>query len=164
MITTILIDDLFVSKKECKNLIEIYSSNKNLAHKHKSSPHSYIYPLDLAKHRIPETDFIKNKLNEIARHKNAVIDYFQIVKWPTGSELPLHLDVAKDNTILTSILYLNNDYEEGETYLGEGTIIKPQVGRVIFFDGRYYRHGVKPIKKGTRFVIPAWYKKLDPSL
>ena len=30
--------------------------------------------------------------------------------------------------------------------------------RIIFFDGQYYTHGVKPVLKNERYTIATWYK------
>ena len=73
-----------------------------------------------------------------------------------------HLDMAEDRTTLSSIIYLNSNYNGGQTYFEEGTIFKPRIGRAIFFDGHYYKHGVTLVNNNTRYVVAAWYKKLDP--
>jgi hypothetical protein len=43
----------------------------------------------------------------------------------------------------------------------DGTIIKPKIGRTLIFNGMYYVHGVKTIKKGTRYTLPVWYKRCE---
>ena len=66
----------------------------------------------------------------------------------------------KKQTTLSSILYLNNDYEGGETYLEDGTLFKPREGRVLFLDGLYYGHGVSTVLKKERYTLAVWYKSL----
>jgi len=34
---------------------------------------------------------------------------------------------------------------------------KNNIGDTIMFDGKKYEHGVKPITKGTRYVLAVWY-------
>ena len=75
------------------------------------------------------------------------------------------IDNASQKTTLTSITYLNDDYTGGQTYYEDGTIFKPKKGRGLFFNGQYHKHGVKPVSKNIRYVVAAWYKKiqLNPS-
>jgi hypothetical protein len=77
--------------------------------------------------------------------------------WPTNSERSLHHDDARGSTTLTSITYLNDDYEGGETFFENGVVVKPKKGKTAFFDGNKYYHGVKPITKGERYVLAIWY-------
>lgn len=54
-----------------------------------------------------------------------------------------------------ALVYLNNDYEGGEIYFPDyDIIIKPEPNEFISFPGtKYYRHGVKELSKGYRFVM-----------
>jgi len=147
--------DNFINKNECKYLINYYQSNLNKVSKFRD-----VYPLPLDTND-SELNFLVNKLNDTAKKiSNAKIDWFQIVKWPKGSSQDLHFDTASDKTTLSSILYLNEDFNNGETYFEDGTLFKPKTGRVVFFDGNYFKHGVKKVTKGTRFVVATWYKQI----
>ena len=43
---------------------------------------------------------------------NSVVDYFQIVKWPSPNiGKVLHLDHAHSHTSLSSIIYLNDEFD-----------------------------------------------------
>ncbi len=147
---TIIIDN-FLSKVECDNLINYYKENEKFSKQWYSR-----YPLSC------NLKDIKLKLNVISKQHGAEVDWFDIVKWPVGSEQNLHFDDAKKDTVLSSITYLNDNFKGGQTYFEEGTIFKPKVGRSLFFDGQYYRHGVKPVEENIRYVVAAWYKKLNP--
>jgi predicted 2-oxoglutarate/Fe(II)-dependent dioxygenase YbiX len=61
-------------------------------------------------------------------------------------------------TSLTSITYLNEDFDGGRSVMYDGTKIKPKTGRTLIFDGNKYIHGVEPILKGERYTLPIWYK------
>ena len=78
------------------------------------------------------------------------------VKWNTNQSQGTHQDF--DYHPLTSILYLNDDFEGGETFV-EDKIIKPKKGLMISFEGDKLKHGVKKIRKGIRYTIPCWYKR-----
>ena len=151
---TLILDD-FLSKEECHLLIKHYESNTENIKKFRD-----VFPLPLNFER--ELDFLTFKLNKVAKEFKAQIDWFQIVKWPIDSFQELHFDTAKKETILSSIVYLNDNFEGGQTYFEEGTMFKPKKGRGLFFNGQYYKHGVTPIKKQTRYVVATWYKKLNP--
>ena len=67
----------------------------------------------------------------------------------------------------SAVGYLNDDYDAGEIYIGDGkynTItIKPLKGSlVIFGSGEGYFHGVNAPIGATRYTMPSWYS-LDPS-
>ena len=149
---TIIVDN-FLSQVECHDLINFYKENEKFAKKFRD-----VYPLELSKKH-----YLKLKLNKISKDFNAEIDWFEIVKWPIGSKQGLHFDMAKNHTILSSIVYLNDNFEGGQTYFEEGTIFKPKMGRGLFFNGQYYKHGVNTVEQNIRYVVAAWYKKLNPS-
>ena len=148
-----LILDNFLSEMECDFFIEIYEKNKNFSKKFRD-----VYPLDIPLSDSP--DFLKSKLNKISKDFNAEIDWLQIVKWPISSKQDLHFDNASDNTVLTSITYLNDNFTGGQTYFEKDITFIPKRGRSIFFDGKYYKHGVTPVEKNVRYVVAVWYKPI----
>ena len=156
----IILDDI-LTIDECENLIDIYQKNKDYAHTH-GNPTNYPLnmnnildgkeiALDIAK-RIEQTTNKYFNLN--------IIDWCEIVKWPCNGWQSYHLDLASTETSLTSITYLNEDYDGGCTIMHDGTKVKPKTGRTVIFDGNKYIHGVEPILKGERYTLPIWYKNL----
>ena len=71
-----------------------------------------------------------------------------------------HYDKTSDKTTITSLIYLNDSFRGGETYLDDGTVIEPKKGRILFFDGKYFKHGVNTTH-GERYVLSTWYRSLD---
>ena len=145
-----LIIDKFLTPEECQFVIKYYESHKKDAPRFRD-----VFPLEILFNTIP---FLNIKLNRIAQEFDSQIDWLQIVKWPIGACQDLHFDKAKDKTSLSSIVYLNDEFEGGQTYFEEGTIFKPKIGRGLFFNGQYYKHGVMPVKNHTRYVVATWYK------
>jgi len=146
--------DNFLSKEEIKFLLEYYKERQLTVFRYINS-----YPLELNK-KDEKLLFLINKLNNKSKQmKESQIDWFQIVKWPPSNGQELHFDLASSRTTLSSIVYLNNDFEGGETYFEDGTIFKPKPGRALYFDGNYHKHGVKAINKGTRYTVATWYYK-----
>ena len=145
-------EDDFLNKKECKTLINFYKS--------KPLPKEFYgtYPRALD-HNF--NNKLLNKINNLSISLNqSIIDWFQIVKWPASHPgKQLHFDQTSSDTILSSILYLNSDFEGGHTYFEDGTSIAPKTGRIIFFDGNYYYHGVSSINNKDRYTLAASYKK-----
>ena len=99
---------------------------------------------------------IENIANQFCQ--NIEVDYAQLVVWPEGTEHAAHYDIASEETIFTSITYINCAYRGGETFFSDGTSIAPVVGRTVFFDGKKYFHGVRSINNGLRVTLPIWYK------
>ena len=93
--------DNFLSKVECDNLINYYKANEKFSKQWRD-----VYPLAC------NVEDIKYKLNVISKEYGAEVDWFEIVKWPIGSKQDLHFDMAKKDTVLSSIIYLNDNFEE----------------------------------------------------
>jgi hypothetical protein len=147
-----LIKDNFVSKEFCESVINFYKENKNQEKKFRD-----VFTLDLLKENL-DINFV-NDIHKISKTiNNSIIDWVQIVYWPTNSFQGLHFDSVSTGTTLSSICYLNNNYEGGQTYFEDGTIFTPLIGRMLFFDGKYYLHGVKKVISGNRYVLAIWYK------
>ena len=146
----VVIQDKFLNKNQCKRLINFYNSQ----------PHKFKFnttiPLNINK---IGPQFLKDKINQAGRDiNNSVIDWFEIVKWPSPNiGKALHRDIVSASTVLSSIIYLNDNYEGGHTYFEDGTTFAPLTGRAIFFDGQYYCHGVSSISKGPRYTIATWF-------
>lgn len=87
--------------------------------------------------------------------EKVTMDYFEICERFVGTSMDLHTDYKHQK--YTSIIYLNNDYEGGETIV-EGIFIKPEIGNIITFKGSEIPHGINEIKGANRFAIPVWYK------
>ena len=47
-------------------------------------------------------------------------------------------------TDYASILYLNDDFEGGETFFEDGTVLKPKQGTCVIFQSMKHFHGVYP--------------------
>ena len=95
-----------------------------------------------------------------------------IVKWLPGQSQSPHADkelhegpdagTPNDfpNYDLSSLFYLNDDYEGGELYFPlQGVQFKPKKGAAYFFPGdKNYIHGVTEIKSGLRFTCPFFWE------
>ena len=152
-----LIQDGMLDKSVADSLIEIYKTNPD-----KCALWQTTNTLNLAKvehllDQLPKK--IVFALNNYLNTKWVIAfpELVQVVHRPPGTEHRMHFDEARETTTMTSITYLNEDYEGGETFFEDGLIVKPKIGRTIYFDGINYQHGVKEITSGHRYVIAAWY-------
>jgi hypothetical protein len=106
-------------------------------------------------------------IKEVYEKDEVYSDSFQIVRWKTGMAQPPHADAElEDGTEhpypwrrYASIIYLNTDYEGGNTYFPNQEIaIVPQAGLLATWTGtNEYLHGVSKITSGTRYTCAGFW-------
>lgn len=83
----------------------------------------------------------------------------------SGVKLHPHTDQDTDPSITyASILYLNDDYADGELFFDNINLtLKPRPGTLILFPGtEKFHHGVKPVGEGpVRYVVVGFIKIKD---
>ena len=146
------IQDNFLTDETCAELINFFEENKNLQEIYRNTFVITITNIDRFKDLL-------NKINNYFLKHNAKVDWIQIVKWPVNSFQLLHNDTASDQTTLSSICYLNDNYSGGRTFFEEGTVFTPKKRRMLFFDGMYYKHGVTMVRGEIRYTLATWYKQ-----
>ena len=127
-----------------------------------------------------DPEILKVLWNMIYRLKIEVDKFFNvdaeatgpaIVRWPVGARQEPHADKefwvgeekGRPNDFpwydIAGLFYFNDDYEGGELYFPQhGIEFKPKPRAAYFFPGdRYYAHGVRPIKSGSRFTSPFFW-------
>lgn len=88
-----------------------------------------------------------------------------LLKYGPGGHLPAHQDQGVSSRVLSSVMYLNDNYSGGEIeFVNSGVKIKPEAGSIIFFPSNFlYVHEVYPITDGYRYSMPHWYHNMkDP--
>ena len=156
----IQIIDECLSEEICNDLISHFENNEDLHREHLGTKLITLFEKD----EIKEKKFYSliNQINKYVKGlNNCEIHNLLVVKWPNNTYQDLHYDKALSKTIYASIGYLNDGYMGGQTFFEEGTIFKPIKGRVIFFDGMKYKHGVTPVKNGPRYTLASWYKRIE---
>ncbi len=88
---------------------------------------------------------------------------FQILKYEEGQEYKWHWDAAylMDRTEAgrqySVVLYLNDDFEGGETQIWND-IVKPEKGKALVFPSHWtYPHRALPVTKGIKYALVSWY-------
>ena len=105
------------------------------------------------------SDYLKmvqaNLTTEVRKHDpQAYPNYINCTEWSAPVNQGIHTDFEEH--VWTSILYLNDDFKGGHTFI-EGEKIPPKKGSVITFKGEL-KHGVEEVTEGNRFTISVWYK------
>lgn len=85
-----------------------------------------------------------------------------LLRYGVGGFLPAHQDHGVSSRVLSSVMYLNDDYEGGEIeFVNSNIKIKPPAGSVIFFPSNFlYVHEVHPIISGKRYSLPHWFHNM----
>ena len=110
------------------------------------------------------------------RWKNLVSKFFNVEiktyinpmsKWPVGGSQKPHADKEWEDGSpgqqnyydIGSVIYLNDDYGDGEIYFPEHNIeLTPPPGTAIAFPGDlFFMHGVREVTKKERYTIPIFW-------
>jgi len=85
-----------------------------------------------------------------------------LLKYGPGGHLPAHQDQGVSSRVLSSVMYLNDNYSGGEIeFINSGVKLKPKAGSIIFFPSNFlYVHEVYPITEGLRYSMPHWYHNI----
>jgi len=148
----------FLTPIECQYFINQHSKLFDPANDQRTFYHRKTKVVGYSGFSIQDSKKLNGRLNFTVKNidEEAFVNYFEIVQWPTEEFQPAHKDF--EYHCYTSIIYLNDDFEGGETVVEEKSI-KPKEGLMILFDGDKKTHSVNKITKGTRYTIPCWYTK-----
>lgn len=149
----------FINQTLARHLIEYYLKHSKNAFQYRDT-----FPLNLMQSTNKLIVNLCGEMYSMAKKiagDNLKIDNAEIVYWPEESFMKRHKDYKTD--VLTSILYLNDDYIGGETmlYQPSNTIaIKPEIGKIVYFPNAIIPHEVKKISQGSRYTFAIWYNKI----
>ena len=164
-----------LSYKECDFLIDYHKKYFNL-----EKPNSRYYGGKLLSNKWNETDILilphsspfhirknllRKKVYKIVSTALPGCTLFtdQIVRWGVNTKQQMHFDtfncksITEQQKYWTSIFYLNDNYEQGETIV-EHEKIKPIKGDSILFKASVIKHGVNQVL-GTRYTYIAWWRE-----
>ena len=151
-----------LSKKECSDLINIHKEyfKKELPIQIKKY-HNKTEIISIEGIMLWEKILRKvyAKVIHLAKNYNnkLYVSHSEIVRWPNGSSQAPHYDF--DFNPYTSIIYLNDDYEGGQTFI-KNKPITPKKGKMVLFTGSKIQHSVGQITKGERYTIAIWWESL----
>lgn len=93
---------------------------------------------------------------------------YQLLKYEKGGCYKLHADRGSSKPdkvnnlskrMVSSVLYLNDDFEGGETNFPlQSAKVTPKLGSIVFFPSSYaYPHESLTIKEGVKYAIVSWF-------
>lgn len=81
-------------------------------------------------------------------------EFFRFYRYTPGQRFKRHIDgsyVRNEHEASTLMIYLNDDYEGGETTFDDHTIV-PKKGHALVFDHRL-KHAGEPVLTGAKYVL-----------
>lgn len=166
----------FLPPAPCAALVDFFRKNISALAAENASPAFSNRQINYGRipNELPEKNLINQcrwRIADVIREaygvKHVYPDYTDIVYWPPGDGMVAHADNANDDgspnlfawRTYSSVLYLNDDYEGGNTYFTHlGVEVRPETGKLLAFGaGSEYQHGVRPITSGNRFTMPMWF-------
>jgi predicted 2-oxoglutarate/Fe(II)-dependent dioxygenase YbiX len=99
--------------------------------------------------------------NEVSLERSPV----GVLRYDVGGQYAAHRDSgpARPNRVLTVLLYLNADYQGGETVFPDiARTIPPETGKMILFDARRLHAGA-PVSAGRKYALVAWFGRRPES-
>mgnify|MGYP003626487032 FL=1 len=153
-------------------------------------PKPFNYKFYIYRHNeISEDDYYRNELIEIADSVYGSLDkalehYLTLYPWARnsvkseekqdgilryekdGGHLPAHQDLGVSSRLISTVSYLNDNYEGGEIEFRQSKVrIKPSTGDIVFFPSNFlYVHEVMAVTNGTRYSMPHWYHHREDPL
>lgn len=158
----ILLLDNFLTEEECQQLIDHYMINgkgKRAPNRIKGIDNKILLLGEDEPRDYPIVKEVWSRLNDHVDSLGIKLHWMQIYEWFTGSKMNPHRDLASGATVYTSVIFLNDDFEGGENFFEDGSRFAAKTGRVLFYDGVRYSHGVLPVREGKRWTCTAWYKE-----
>jgi len=161
----VIIKDNFLNSKDCDFFVKWFEKYYSILYSKFKNNHNGTDCIKFSR-MLGEPDFTPNIFKKLFSDisiyikeidNDLFINYLEIVKWPEGQYQSLHKDFEWHP--YTSILYLNDDYEGGQTKVGD-QIIQPKKGTIISFKGKDISHQVLKVTKGNRYTVPVWYSTL----
>jgi len=130
-------DELFRMKAEDKSGRVIYSIGQDNSHYHKI---------------MEWVDSVLPKSGDYSE-----VSYMQLIKYPTNSCMPFHMDAADSEDTATALFNLNDNFHGGRLIV-DGHIIQPSTGQMVCFNNSTETwHGVDTILQGERYVLALWF-------
>lgn len=155
----IVIENYDIIERDRLQIIKLHS-------KYNPSRSSCNDSYSLGIHELSHEDFliIKPFVEKVSMIVDMYVEYCCISLFKTGDYMEEHVDSKRTTTKYSSVSYLNDDFEGGETVITDNLIVNPQVGKTIYFDGCNLPHGVNQIKKGLRYTLSMWYTDSNNNL
>lgn len=85
------------------------------------------------------------------------VSFMQLIKYPTNSCMPFHMDASDSKDTATALFNLNDNFQGGRLIV-DAHIIQPSEGQMVVFNNSTVRwHGVDTVIQGERYVLALWF-------
>lgn len=174
---SIQVTDNFLSNEECDFIINYCESNKLFSRSKvdlANGVEDVVHPVRTSSSAVIEDraldviQKINSKVSEVTNSDRNLIENIQCVRYSPNEQFGLHFDSDSSNKrIYTLLIYLNDDYTQGETHFPELNYkVTPKKGRCLMFknlDEEYDKvifsvHAGLPIKSGTKYACNIWVR------
>jgi len=150
---TVFVQENFLSEKECD---EYFKKIRDIGYVENVLPW-HVRSIDITKDPIVEkiTKFINKQFNF-----NLVVHQAEIQNHHVNSFSGLHIHDhnGRENIVYNSLIYLNENFDDGQFFTKYGISIKPKKGMLTFFNGQTIYHGVKRVLKNDRKTLIFWWR------
>ena len=157
----------------CQEIIQWHKSHKHLTRVGDGSDYTGIRFMHIKTDwlRTEVAKVIVNLTGEIRKTSDQIVypEMLAINEWPIGGVQRPHLDTLSNQQVQhntteenpargwTCILYLNDNYHGGRTYIPGGEVYEPETGSGLLFQGIYIEHGVQKVRRHPRHTISFWF-------
>ena len=103
--------------------------------------------------------FVKKYSNKFIGDKKLYLTEYLVALYEKDAFMAVHRDVEDDREVVSTVMYLNDEYTGGELSFPEiddGYVYIPEKYELIHFPTPYL-HGVNPVKSGKRYIITISY-------
>ena len=157
----------------CQEMIQWHKSHRHLTGVGDGSDYTGIRFMHIHAEwiRYEVAKIIVNLVGEIRKTSDQIVypEMIAINEWPIGGIQHPHLDTSSNQEVnhgtspdkpsreWTCILYLNDNYHGGRTYIPDGEVFEPETGSGLLFQGIYIPHGVQKVRRHPRHTISFWF-------
>lgn len=163
-----------LTQNECRQIIHFHKTHHNLRTVGNGSDYKGIRFLHI------QTPWVRQLIGrvsltligEVYKTQGKIVypEMIAINEWPVGAYQDPHLDTYSTQSEhlpnfdpnekqreWTCILYLNDNFQEGQTYIPNGECYEPIEGAGLLFQGIYIEHGVHRVRRHPRHTISFWF-------
>ena len=162
-----------LTPQQCQEMIEFHKSHRHLTAIGDGSDYTGIRLMHIKNNYIRKcmAEVMVNLVGEIRKISDQIVfpEMVGLNEWPIGGVQEPHLDTYSNQQMnagthedkpareWTCILYLNDNFRGGRTYIPDGEIYEPETGSGLLFQGIYIPHGVQKVRRHPRHTISMWF-------
>ena len=147
----------FVDPQDAKSIID-FMDNLKLDNKLNNERNDNTYRLYNSTENIV-VEFVKKYSKKFIDNRDLYVTENLIAFYEKNSFMDAHVDAPDEVEVVSTVIYLNDDYTGGELSFPEienGYFYTPEKYELVYFPTAYL-HGVNLVKSGKRYIITISY-------